>query len=112
MVTTSIIPCKLLMDDRDSIPLCLQINAWQFWNNKSDFSNGTNILKDDKYNSEFICDRRSGPYDYHSEWRRYENGKYILLLSCHGGDNIPIKIKEVDTIAEVIIYCATNLHPL
>jgi len=108
MITTTIIPCNLHIDD-DKIPICLHINAWQFWNNKSLFSNGTNIL-DDK--SEFICDRSSGPSDYHAEWRRYENGKYCLLLSCYGGDNIPSKIKEVDTFNEVIIYCATNIHPL
>lgn len=108
MITNNIIPCKLIEDD--NVPICLQINSWQFWNTKSDFSGGTNILRDDR--SEFICDRRCGPYDYHAEWRRYENGKYILLISSHDGENAAEKIKEVDTFTDVIIYCATNIHPL
>ena len=111
MISTTNIPCNLLIEDDNKVPICLHINSWQFWNNKSSFSNGTNILGD-KCNSEFICDRSSGPSDYHAEWRRYENGKYVLLLSCYGGENALEKIKEVDTFNEVVIYCATNLHPL
>jgi hypothetical protein len=63
--------------------------------------------------SEFICDRSSGPRDYHCEWHMFGPGKYCLL----GAPYDPCKTdghiwKQVDSIAKVIAYCATNLHPI
>ena len=106
------VPCKILrVDDDDDLPVCLTLNAWQFWNEKSSLAKGTNLLDD---GSEFICDRRCGPSDYHAEWRRYDSEDYRLLIAHHEfpvSPNEILTIKRLGSIGQVMAYCATNLHP-
>ena len=108
-INGNIVPCKIILDNNVSI--CVQLNSWHFWNNKHEFAKNTNQIDD---GSEFICDRSSGPSDYHAEWRRYESGKYKLLITsydCRESSKIDV-IKEVDSIGEVMTYCAMNIHPV
>ena len=112
MINTSI-PCQL-MSDQD-IPIVFKIHGWQFWNKLSEYTRGLGLGILDK-NTEFICDCRSGPHDYHAEWHRYDNGKYKLLIASHSylgaseHEQVHV-IKEVDSMGELLAYCATNIHP-
>ena len=63
----------------------------------------------------FICCRSSGASDYAAEWW-YNNGKYQLKWKAYHETDVNIREKgtlkkEVDTIYEVLSYCATHLHP-
>ena len=114
---TTDIACRLLSDDDGGVPVCLTMNAWQFWNSKSSWAEGTNLFDD---GSELVCDRRCGPSDYHAEWRRYGMEDYRLLISYHdhpglrrdpGSSGGILVIARAESIGEVAAYCATRMHP-
>ena len=92
---------------------CLIINQWVFENTFHK-------------NTDFICSRSSGPYDYVAEWWRV-NDKYQLKWKSYNEvewwhmnnknkhdvnvlENGTL-IEEVDTIHKVLVYCVTHLHP-
>lgn len=89
------------------------INNWYFYTNNYVTANERMQHED----SVFVCIKRSGPSDYHAEWRYYPlENKYKLLVSSFESMNVMQGnthiVHEVDAIGDVIMYCSQNLHPL
>ena len=109
--------CKIVKDNTN-VPVCLQLNCWQFWNKEHSFARSflRNVMHTDELlGSELICNHSSGASNCHAEWLRYKSGEYKLVVSNYDS-SIPTTffetIKQVDTIEQVLFYCATEHSPL
>lgn len=96
----TVVPCKMIDD-------VIVLNEWIF--------NCPQSI--DCISSTFVCARSCGLNDYHAEWRRdIDTRKFKLFITrYHLGitetESIE-SVRTVDTIGEVILYCACNRHPI
>ena len=107
MTEPKTISCRLVVDDKNS-PIVLHLNAWRFWSKDSRMHSANHST-----DGELVCDRSSGPSDYHAEWRRFESGEYKLLVGYFENTDPSLvrMIKTLNSIGQVMAYCATHMHP-
>ena len=69
-----------------------------------------------KNDIKYICQRSSGASDYIAEWWFINNKYQLKFIAYHESPDFNALehgtlLCEVDTIYDVLTYCATHLHP-